>query len=659
MSKKNRTRPKKAERQQSKSATTLTRNWIIGLILGVTFLAFSNSILNGFAYDDTTQILNNGFIRDLNNVPKALVTEAWYWRSQQDQDPNKQDKPSTPYYRPVVMVYLMTLWKLFGTSAAGWHLFNILLHILVVYFAFLVFEKVTRDLRLSAIASLLFAVHPFRSESVAWVSGVTDPLLAAFVLPSLYLYMRYREERNTKLLAGSLGLFLLAAFTKEPAVALPIFIGAYELFIANQDQSLRARLKPAVKYSASFLIVSAAYFAARYYALGFALNNAEFRQYPVHQILLTIPLVIWKYIGLLIWPVDLSLFHATYMVKSPLDLRFIVPFVGLIGLVFGVWQLRGSIVARFAILWFGINLLPVLNLNAFGEDFLVQERYVYIPSMGFSLLLALGLTKIPIGKWLPLGGRQAAQTALAGLLVFLLAGRTLAQNTAWRDDITLWSSGVEAAPEQSMPRYVLGHKLIFNGEYEKAAEQLEEYMKLSPNNVVVISNLAAAYVLIYQGQAAVNPGTADRTSLDRALELCEKGLGISNNLPPLWDTLGSIHTFDTGLRNYDRAIACFQRGLSYNPANPMINFHLGGTLVKKGSLDDGMRFLKTALDLEPNLVDAHKFLGHAYNAKGQIKEAINELDTYLRLQPNAPDASKVSKDVQDLRARLQLPSPQS
>jgi len=659
----NRSRKRRIQQQPVSTSAArefaIPRNWIVGLILGVTFLAFSNSLSNGFAYDDTTQILGNQFIRDLKNIPKALVTETWYWRVQQDQDPNKQEKPSTPYYRPIFIIYLMLMWKLFAASASGWHVFNLVLHLLASYLVFLVLERFTKDRRLAAIASLLFAVHPLRSESVAWISGLTDPLLAVFLISSFYLYVRYREEGQLKLLVGSLALFALAAFTKEPAVALPVFVGAYELFIVNQEQSLRARLKPAIKYSASFLCLSAVYFSARYYALGFALNNNGFKSYPVYQVLLTIPLVIWKYIGLLLWPVDLSLFHATYMVKSPVDLRFILPFLGLIGLAFGLWQLRGSILARFAILWFFINLLPVLNLSAFGEDFLVQERYVYIPSIGFSLLVAIGLTKIPIEKWIPFGSRRVAQTVVVGLLVFLLAGKNLAQNTTWEDDMAVWLHGVEKAPEQSMPHYVLGHKLIDQGDYAKAAEQLEQYMKLIPNNLVVISNLAAAHVLVYQYQAAANPGTADRASLDRALELCEKGLSISSEAATLWDTLGTVHTFDTGLKNYERAIACFQRGLIFSPDNPMITFHLGGTLVKRGNLDEGMRYLKTALELAPSIVDAHKFLAQVYKAKGNIKEAINELDIYLQLQPNAPDASRISKDVQDMRARLQAAMPQS
>jgi tetratricopeptide (TPR) repeat protein len=635
------------------------RNWVIGLILALTFLAFSNSILNDFAYDDTTQILGNVFIRDLRNLPKALVTEAWYWRVEQDKDPNKQDKPTTPYYRPIFTVYLMIVWKLFGAWAPGWHLLNVILHMFAVYLVFLVLEKITEDIRLAAIASLIFALHPLRSESVAWISGVTDPLLAIFVIASFYFFVRYRNEGKIQQLVSSLVLFLFAAFAKEPAVALPIFIGAYEFLIINQNKTVRERMKPSVVYSACFLAVSGFYFVARYYALGFALNNSEFKTYPLWQVFLTIPLVIWKYIALLIWPVGLSLFHATYMIESPLGIDFILPVVGLIGLGLGLWRLRGSIVARFGILWFAINLLPVLNLSAFAEDFLVQERYVYIPSIGFSLLVAMAVAKVPIEKWLPLGSRRLAQTALVGALVLLLAGKSFAQNNVWKDDLTLWSYGAEAADDQAMSHYILGHKLINLGEYQKAIEQLDAYLKQSPNNLIVLSNLASAHVLIYQTQAGANSASADTSHLDRALELCEKGLSLTNEFPPLWDTLGTIYTFETGLKNLDRAIACFERGLSYTPGNAMINFHLGGTLAKKGDLENGMRYLHIALNQDPRLVDAHKFLGYAYKARGQLKEAIDELGAYLKLQPNAADASRVGKDLQDFRAQLQASTTQS
>jgi Tfp pilus assembly protein PilF len=71
-----------------------------------------------------------------------------------------------------------------------------------------------------------------------------------------------------------------------------------------------------------------------------------------------------------------------------------------------------------------------------------------------------------------------------------------------------------------------------------------------------------------------------------------------------------------------------------------------------------MKFLQQALDKNPDIIDAHKFLAYAYKARGQYKEAINELNIYMKMQPNAPDASRAARDVQDLQALLQAMSPQ-
>src|SRR6185369_12923799 len=124
MSKRKRTRPQAspetaqpqaAAQRQSKSS----HKWALGLVLAATFLAFANTLANGFAYDDMTQILGNEEIRSFKNLPTALTKEVWFWRVEQDKDPNKEAGPTTPYYRPLFTVYLMTGWFLFGTWAAG------------------------------------------------------------------------------------------------------------------------------------------------------------------------------------------------------------------------------------------------------------------------------------------------------------------------------------------------------------------------------------------------------------------------------------------------------------------------------------------------------------------------------------------------------------
>ena len=321
MSKKNRTGPKTFERPVE--PFKIRRNWIIGVNTRRYVSHVCQYAQQWFCLrrpdvhpsePDCAEFESEE--RRCRKLPVVLTTELWFYRVMQDKDPNKDTGPTTPYYRPTFSIFQMICWQLFQASPPGWHLMNILVHMLAVYFVFLIAERLSKDLKLAAIASLLFAIHPLRTESVAWICGISDPFLAIFLLPSFYLYIRYREEGRTSLLFGALGLFLFAAFTKEPAVALPLFIGAYELFIVNQDKPFGDRLKPAITYSVSFLFVFALYFMARFYALGFAVNNSNYKNYPVLEVFLTIPIVIWKYFLLLIWPVELSLFHGTQVVKS-------------------------------------------------------------------------------------------------------------------------------------------------------------------------------------------------------------------------------------------------------------------------------------------------------------------------------------------------------
>ena len=209
MSRKKRVLAKEKQQPEIKKPVAASRSnfshrWIIGSILVSTFLVFANTIDHGFAYDDTTQILQNETIRNFSNISTAFTTEVWFWRQMQDKDPNENAGPTTPYYRPLFTVYLMIGWFLFGTQAAGWHLINVLMHLLAVYFAFLILKRITNDIRLASIATLLFALHPLRTESVAWISGMTDLFLALFLLPSFYLYLIYREKKNIKYLLASL-----------------------------------------------------------------------------------------------------------------------------------------------------------------------------------------------------------------------------------------------------------------------------------------------------------------------------------------------------------------------------------------------------------------------------------------------------------------------
>ena len=656
MRKKKQSRPKKTEPVTPSSGFQFSRKWVIGLILGITFLGFANSINNLFAYDDQTQILGNELIRDFSNISTAFTKEVWFFRVLQDRDPNQQEnKPTTPYYRPMFTVYLMVGWHLFGEWPQYWHLANILMHLIAVYFVFLILEKVTDNLKLAAIATILFAVHPLRVESVAWISGVTDLFLAVFLLPSFYLYMRYRESGSWKHLLGSLGLFLLAAFSKEPAVALPIFIVAYEVFIINRGEKLFKKFERGAIYGAIFFAMSVVYFVMRYKALGFVFHHSAYTSHPFGAVILTIPLVICKYLALLIWPfwpVKLSLFHATYLVRSPLSVRFILPLIVVLAVAVALWQLRNSTIARFALLWFAIHLLPVLNLSAFGEDFMVQERYVYIPSIGFSLLMAMALDRFPYERLVSWFNRRQLQTAAVAIILLLMTGTTLAQNKVWKDDMTLWEYGVKAAPDQTMPYFILGHKQIPRNNTPAVVENFENYMKLDPNNIIVIANLAASHLFMYEL-------TNDRSHIDRSIALSERGLKITDKYAPLWDNLGKAYTYNTELRNFTRAQYFFDQGLRVQPENGMIYFHKGATYVLDEKHGPAIQCLETARRLEPGLRDVYKYLGYIYRARKQNQEALINFNTYMSMLPVGQEDKDVRKVIEELQAQARNDAPQS
>ena len=638
------TRSKKDADARPAAGFNISRKWVVRIILASTFLAFSNTVFNGFAYDDTTQILKNEFIRSFANLPKAMVTEAWFWRAQLDKDPGEQDKPTTPYYRPVFTVYLMVGWAIFRDSAFGWHFANIVLHMLAVYFVFLLLEKVTADVALSGLAALLFALHPLRSESVAWISGLTDPLLAICLVPSFYFYVLFREGGRRKHLLYSLGLFLLAVFEKEPGVGMLPLIAGYELFLLNREKKFIERLKPVVQYGGMFLLVAIFYFAMRFNALGFVFQDSRYVKHTLLDVVLTIPIVIWKYLGLLVWPVNLSIFHATPIQTTALSARFIIPAAALI--LVG-WLLRGmwkSVPGRFALVWFIANLIPVLNLAAFDANFLIQERYLYLPAIGFSLLLAMALMSLKNQEWIEFGSRGTVQAAATVILCVVLGGKALSQNAVWKDDETLYSHGAEVANDQMMPHYILGFQYLKQQQWLKVVPELEACNDLSPNNKFTLTNLTAAHLQVFEI-------TKERSHLDRAIALAEQGLRIDDQNPLLWDSLGKAYAYDTDLKNLDRARSFMMRGYRLQPGNAMINFHVGATFLKQGNIDAALLYLEQARQLAPGLPDTYKSLAYAYENRGRLSDAVNSLESYCLMQPNALDIEHEKTHLETLRMK--------
>jgi tetratricopeptide (TPR) repeat protein len=222
----------------------------------------------------------------------------------------------------------------------------------------------------------------------------------------------------------------------------------------------------------------------------------------------------------------------------------------------------------------------------------------------------------------------------------------------------MWEKSAEVASDQAMPHFILGHKYLNASNLDKAIEELEQFNEINPYNLIAISNLASAHLIAYETQYIYDRAHADRAHVDRAIALCQQGLTMSENSALLWDTLGHAYTYETSLKNLDRAMAFFERGLKVQPENAMLNFHMGATLVKQQKFDYALQCLERARQ-QAEIPDIYKFMAMSYQGKGRFQEAINNYNEYLKRLPNAADAATISQQLKDLRAQLNTAAPQS
>src|ERR1039457_3742563 len=153
------------------------------IVCGVAALVYVATLSFGFVYDDVPQILKNPAIHNWQSLPQYFNSHVWAAIY-----PNS----SGNYYRPLFLLWLRVNYALFGTKALGWHLSSVACHVVAAFLVFRLAEKLSGNRRTALIAALIFSVHPAHIENVAWISGVSDPLMTCFLLGSLLAFFSSR-----------------------------------------------------------------------------------------------------------------------------------------------------------------------------------------------------------------------------------------------------------------------------------------------------------------------------------------------------------------------------------------------------------------------------------------------------------------------------------
>ena len=613
---------------------TISQRWhrVYALIPAMLALLTSiNTLWNGFAFDDTQQILRNEFIKRIGNLPLIFTNSVWSF------NPDSLTVAALDsYYRPLFMALFTLNYSIFGTTAWGWHLVNVMIHAAVTLMVFFVLKELTERKWLAAIAAGLFAVHPSHAESVAWVSGITDPLMALFVLPAFHCYLRFRKSGRKSLMAISLALFLPALLSKETALVLPMIIAYCELFYFRDITELWRRAVRAATLASFFAAPAAIYFLMRYIALGHKFTPTGSR-FGIGLVLTTIPAVIVKYIELMLIPADYSLQHYIAPVGSVLSMSFLAPMALLVALVAAIWLARSRVLA-FAGVWFIIWLSPPLaGLRSFEPEYFVQDRYLYLPSIGICVALAMGIEWLAARRLFNFSGRMTA-TAVAASLLILWSVVCVKQNRVWNDTLTLLRHSVAIDPNSPSTHISLSTEYYVQGMRHEADDEARKALELEPNCLDALISLS---------QFAYNEG-----KLDSALDYLEQARGAVGERPQKRGYLSRLH-HDLGSlydeqKKPDLAEQHLKQAVEILPY-PKNWLALGNFYFDKARYEEALEMYKlTQSGTSPKYAALHLKLGRTYDRLGQVERAREEYNKYLDLAPNANDRTEVFRRLSQL-----------
>lgn len=563
---------------KSLGARIASFKWI-GLVLGLTLVAYLGTLGFQFVNDDIDQIVNNPHVQSWQFVPRFFTSHSWSHLS---------PEWGGVHYRPVLLLWFLINFKLFGIDPFWWHLTTVIVHLAATLAVYLLAKRLVRDSLIAAIAAAVFGLHPIHIEAVAWVSGVSEPLLAVLLISAFLCYLKGRGQAakpsRIRWLAASLLLYVLSLLTKETAVLLPLLAFAYEWTTREPESepaSFTKRVLPGIAAAVPYVAITVIYLSLRTAVLrGF---GALLTPLPVSTILFTAPSVLWFYVKLLVWPVGLSAFYDSQYVTAPGFSNFVLPGLAVIGIAVALWLwTRSSKVVAFACVWLVLPILPVLNLSALMRNEIAHDRYLYLPSVGFSIFVALALARLKVGD-AKLFGLPASQFAATIIIIGLLGLGTAWQHSFWENEFLLFQRGVETAPSNVIAANNLGNIYLQNGMNERAADLFRRTLDRNPNSRTANWNLGLA---MYE------------------------------------------------LGRYDEARGLLSRAIEIDPAKAVQYVYLGLTEIQTDHVDQGRAMLQRAERIDGHTFRVHYGFGLALKKQGDLRAALGEFRTEAALNPS-------------------------
>lgn len=492
----------------------------------------------------------------------------------------------------------------------------------------------------AVLAALLFAVHPQRVESVAWISDRATVLCGTFYLLAVLAYLRAvtapGDRRGTWWGAASLVAFAAALLSKGMAMSLPFTLLILDVY-------------PLRRWGAGWprvLVEKTPYFALALAAAVVAVvarsQGGEFSGYASYGVAPRIGLIaysLWFYPLALVWPADLSPLYEVPRQVSLLDPRFLTPLLALLVVTGGLIALRRRIPGALAAWAHSAAVVaPVSGVVHSGLQ-MVADRYSYLAHLGFVVLAGYGLVLVLELHEQGRVRRGAVMVAGTGIVLAIgaLALLSWSQTSVWRDPETLWRWAVDVDPLCGRCHNNLGVALLHRRRDPQGLSESEDHLRravaLRPEYAVTHLNLGTVSLLrkrYVEAEAALReyrrlqpdaPDGAERLAVlylvqgrsDEAIPLLRRARGLSQPGSARNDLAAAVQLLNDG------------ETLRY----------LGQALLEQGRAGDAVLPLRRAVEMNPAAPSLRLWLAHAYRGAGQVTLADAELSTLRQLDPTA------------------------
>jgi len=591
----------KGKKQTSNFDSILPVKLVLGLIVLITIVAYIPVFNAEFTnWDDQGYVTENAKIKELSaeNI-KSFFTDDF-----------------VANYHPLTMLSLALDYSIAGENATFFHIVNLIYHLLntllVLYFALLLFQrfKVPHFRDFALIVAALFGVHTLHVESVAWISERKDVMYAMFFLLSLINYLKYLEKKHWKFYVLTIVFFMFSLLSKGQAVSLAVTLILLDFIYSRKLLSIKVILE---KIPFLGLAILFGLWAIDAQQSGEAMAESIQENVSFFERLLFASYGYVQYHIKLIVPVNLSaIYPYPPKLNGSFGAYFYIYFVVAIGILMTIiFALRKNKFIAFGMLFFLLNIALVLQIIPVG-DAIMADRYSYVPSIGFFILL-MGIVAHLIQKK---NLNIKLIITVFGAYTLLLTAMTYNRVQVWQNSMSLWNDVISKQENVVVALNNRGTLHYKADRDQKAFNDFSQAIKSSPKNVQAYNNRGSVRSKMQDSQGAIK-------DYSKAIEL-------KPTFAEAYYGRGSVYL---SLNKFEEAILDLNKSIELRPAYPEAFMNRANARLNMGGVNAAMDDFNRSLELNPNNYEAYSNRGIAKVILGDFDGAISDYTEAIILNP--------------------------